>query len=124
MVDSQGYPERDALDHLFGDSSFDSLIGGPSPQQHSVPVPLPPAGTNQYPSRRDMRAAAPSRRAAASKPSRTEAKQAKQSRKRAGAGRPTPPPAFVKPIDSAYPVERVIVVRRAAPVKTPAFLLS
>lgn len=115
MVDSQRYPERDALDHLFGDSAFDSLIGGQPLQQHSVPVPvpvpLPPSDAQQYPSRRDARAAVPSRRAAAPKPSRTK------SRKRSGSTRQTPPPAFVKPADSAYPVERVIVVRRAAPVK-------
>lgn len=107
MVDSQRRPEQDGLDHLFGDSAFDMLIGGQSAPHHSVSVPM--AGTPQYTSRRDARAATPAKRS--SKPSRKQAKAAARST------RPTPPPAFVKPVDSAYPVERVIVVRRAAPVK-------
>lgn len=120
MVDSQRHPDQDGLDHLFGDSAFDMLIGGKPAAHHSVSVPI--AGTPQYTSRRDARAAAPNRRGSKAAGKQAKGKQARPSRRQARASarstRPTPPPAFVKPFDSAYPVERVIVVRRAAPVKT------
>ncbi len=91
MVDSQDVPPRDALDHLFGDSSY------------SMPVAQPQ-------SRREAREAAalPSRRDLRAKPKRgAKARPAK--------GGPATP-AFVRPADSAYPAGRVIVVRQAPKV--------
>jgi surface antigen len=74
VVDSQDVPSRDALDHLFGDSS--SGFSAPQPQ-----------------SRREAREA--------------EALTARRSRSRRTA------PPVVRPLDSAYPANRVIVVRQA-----------
>jgi surface antigen len=111
VVDSQGHPPRDGLDHLFGDSAFDQLIGGTT----SVPIRNP--STGELPSRRELRTAPTSRSRAAVKPSRAASKPPKapkRSRKGEKLSRQAPQ-AFVQPADSAYPVNRVIVVRRAAP---------
>jgi surface antigen len=110
VVDSQGVPPRDGLDHLFGDSAFDQLIGGTT----SVPIRNPQTG--ELPSRRELRTVPQGRsRAVAKSPSRP-AKAPKRDRKSAKLSRKAPQ-AFVQPLDSAYPANRVIVVRRAAPVK-------
>jgi surface antigen len=88
VVDFQNVPPRDGLDHLFGDAAAEALLGST--------VPVPPATRReamaQLPSRRDLRA---------------------KSKGRARTGR-AKPPAFVPPVDSAYPATRVIVVRQAA----------
>ena len=111
MVDSQGHPPRDGLDHLFGDSAFDDLLGLPS----KAPAPAPPQAyarnplTADLPSRRDLRNAPKSRKRSGAKPTpapKRGRQDAKLSRKA--------PQAFVQPADSAYPTNRVIVVRRAA----------
>lgn len=104
MVDSHGYPPRDGLDQLFGDSAFDQLISGTT----SVPIRNP--ATTELPSRREVRNAPTQRSRAAAKPP----KAPKRSRQSAKLSRKAPQ-AFVQPADSAYPVNRVIVVRRAAP---------
>lgn len=92
MVDSQDAPNRDALDHLFGDSVFSGL----APQQSAQPQSRREAReAGALPSRRDLRA-----------------KPAKKRRQKAAKSRPETP-AFVRPLDSAYPAGRVIVVRRA-----------
>lgn len=115
MVDSQGRFPGDGLDQLFGDSAFDQLIGGTT----SVPIRNP--ATGDLPSRRELRTAPTTRSRAAAKPSRAAAKPprgaakpSKQNRKDAKLSRKAPQ-AFVQPYDSAYPANRVIVVRRAAP---------
>jgi surface antigen len=117
VVDSQGHPPRDGLDHLFGDSAFDQLIGGTT----SVPIRNPATSTGQsatparnpatgeLPSRRELRTASTSRSRASGKPP----KAPKRGRQDAQLSRKAPQ-AFVRPSDSAYPVNRVIVVRRAA----------
>ena len=90
MVDSQNVPARDGLEHLFGDRGFDGLIGAPAPANPAAPA-----------TRREALAALPSRRDLRKKP---KGRARKSSPK---------PPAFVQPIDSAYPAGRIIVVRQA-----------
>jgi surface antigen len=99
VVDSQGRPDQDGLNHLFGDSAFDSFLGNPND------APTRPAFSGDLPSRRELRNAPASRKRTAAKAPKT----AKAPR----AGRQTPPD-FVRPLDSAYPANRVIVVRRAS----------
>jgi surface antigen len=115
-VVDQGAPEPDPFGSLFG------TTGGFTPASDA---------TNPLPSRRDLRNAPAASRGSAprspapagrgakasgrvAKASGRAAKASRQPRGRAAKGAPQP---FVKPIDSAYPVNRVIVVRRAAPVK-------
>ena len=118
MVDSQDHSPRDGLDHLFGDSAFDQLINS---RTSAPPPPAFPAvsrvpHTGELPSRRELRNA-PARQG---KPARqgnavkqvSQAKQVKRG-KPAKPGKQAPP-TFVQPRDSAYPTNRVIVVRRAA----------
>ena len=119
MVDSQGHPPRDGLDHLFGDFAFNDLLGiqstspAPAPPQVSARNPL----TADLPSRRDLREAPRSRKPSNATRSAKAASAPKRGRQGAKLSKQAPQ-AFVQPADSAYPVNRVIVVRRAAaPVK-------
>ena len=119
MVDSQGRPPRDGLDLLFGDSAFDQLIGGTT----SVPVRNPSAPirnptTGELPSRRELREAPRGRSRAVARTPSKPSKAPKRGRQDAKLSRKAPQ-AFVQPLDSAYPANRVIVVRRSAPVKKP-----
>ena len=95
MVDSQNIPPRDGLDHLFGDSGFDGLIGQPE-----MPA-----------TRREALEALPSRRELRNAP---KAKKSRTAKPAGRARRAAPPvPTFARPADSAYPATRVIVVRQA-----------
>jgi surface antigen len=127
MVDA-GTPEQDGFGHLFGSSdNADAFNWAVTPPATPAAPPAAGSPSGSLPSRRDLRAAAPAGRTAsagrkASEGRTVSAARTKQAvasstrrqprRARASKGAPQP---FVKPIDSAYPVNRVIVVRRAAP---------
>jgi peptidoglycan DL-endopeptidase CwlO len=115
VVVDQGAPEPDPFGSLF--------------RNHEAALPPAPSA-NPLPSRRDLRnapaASAASRGAqkSAGRPAKAvkrTAKSPKKPRGRAAKGAPQP---FARPIDSAYPSNRVIVVRRAAPVKKKRRALS
>jgi surface antigen len=116
-VVDQPRPPRDGLYDLFAGIAFDSLIS--ASRSRSVPVaepvpgvPLaPPVETpTHYTSRRELRAAQSSTQVEPAKPPTKRELKAMQSRGR----EPLP---FVRPIDSAYPVERVLVVVRPSAKK-------
>jgi surface antigen len=115
VVDSRDVPSRDGLDDLFGDSSFNDILGV-SPAAPAAPVA--PVAHGHLPSRRELRGAAPKSKAKATPKAKAVARTKAPKPRKRKAEPAAPPPAFVKPHDSAYPTTRVIVVRRGpAPAK-------
>jgi surface antigen len=94
VVNQQNFPPRDGLDQLFGASGY--------PFDETPAQPL---------TRREALAALPSRREL-----RGKGKSKGKAAKRRGASAPQ---SFTRPMDSAYPANRVIVVRKDAQKSIP-----
>jgi len=103
LVSSTTPPPGDGLENLFGDSAFDWNVAS------SEQAPVAP---QQFTSRRELRESqgAPTRRSSKAAPAQRAPKQRKVNRTRTSKAAD-----ISRPVDSAYPDNRVLVVVRQAP---------